>query len=74
MYDHDFYARMDNLMIHLLEELALNFLYALYATVRYALIQPVRLVEYIWCYIQDERECERAETIRFENLKQNGHI
>ena len=74
MYDHEFYSRMDSLMIHLLGELALNVLYVLYAAVRYALLQPIRLVEYIWYCIQDERECERAETIRFENLKQNGHI
>ena len=42
--------------------------------VRYVLMQPIRLVEYIWYCIQIERECDREETIRFENLKRTGHI
>lgn len=37
-------------------------------------MQPIRLVEYIWYCIQIERECDREETIRFENLKRTGHI
>lgn len=36
--------------------------------------QMDRLVEYIWYCIQIERECDREETIRFENLKRTGHI
>lgn len=38
------------------------------------IMQPIRLVEYIWYCIQIERECDREETIRFENLKRTGHI
>ena len=74
MYDHDFYEQMDSLMVNLLVEVANNMLCVLYATVRNVLMQPIRLVEYIWYCIQIERECDRDETIRFENLKRTGHI
>ena len=62
------------LMVNLLVDLAINMVRVLYATVRYVLMQPIRLVEYIWYCIQIERECDREETIRFENLKRTGHI
>ena len=69
-----FYEQMDSLMVNLLVDLAINMVRVLYATVRYVLMQPIRLVEYIWYCIQIERECDREETIRFENLKRTGHI
>lgn len=74
MYDHDFYEQMDSLMVNLLLELAINMISVLYAAVRYILMQPIRLVEYIGYCIQMERVCDREETIRFENLKRTGHI
>lgn len=74
MYDHDFYEQMDSLMVNLLVDLAINMVCVLYAAVRYVLMQPVRLVKYIWYRIQLERACDRAETIRIENLKRTGHI
>lgn len=74
MYDYNFYEQMDSLMVNLLVDLAINMVRVLYATVRYVLMQPIRLVEYIWYCIQIERECDREETIRFENLKRTGHI
>ena len=69
MYDYNFYEQMDSLMVNLLVDLAINMVRVLYATVRYVLMQPIRLVEYIWYCIQIERKCDREETIRFENLK-----
>ena len=74
MYDHDFYEQMDDLMVTLLSNLAITFVYALLYAVLYVLVQPIRLVEYIWYCIRIERECDREETIRFENLKRTGHI
>lgn len=74
MYDHDFYEQMDSQMVGILVDLLIYILSVLYAVVWYLLIQPIRLVEYIRYCIQMERECDREETIRFENLKQNGHI
>ena len=74
MYDYDFYEQMDSLMVNLLLELVINMVCVLYAAVRYLLMQPIRLVEYIWYCIQIECECDREETIRFENLKRTGHI
>lgn len=74
MYDHDFYEQMDSQMVTLLMDLLIYMISALYAAVWYVLIQPIRLVEYIRYCIQMERECNREETIRFENLKRTGHI
>ena len=45
MYDHDFYEQMDSLMVNLLVDLAINMVCVLYATVRYVLMQPIRLAE-----------------------------
>lgn len=56
MYDYDFYEQMDSLMVNLLVDLAINMVRVLYATVRYVLMQPIRLVEYIWYCIRIERE------------------
>ena len=47
MYDYNFYEQMDSLMVNLLVDLAINMVRVLYATVRYVLMQPIRLVEYI---------------------------
>lgn len=74
MYDHDFYAKMDNLMMGVLKDFALRLVGTLWATVRYLMLQPVRLYEYIdWC-IQTELKNQRDEDIRFQSLKQNGRI
>ena len=74
MYNYKFYEEMDDLMVTLLSNMAITFVCALLYAVLYVLVQPVRLVKYIWYHIQLERACSRAETIRFENLKRNGHI
>lgn len=55
MYDYNFYEQMDSLMVNLLVDLAINMVRVLYATVRYVLMQPIRLVEYIWYCIQMQR-------------------
>lgn len=74
MYNYKFYEEMDDLMVTLLSNLAITFVYALLYAVLYVLVQPIRLVKYIWYRIQLERACNRAEAIRFENLKRTGHI
>lgn len=74
MYDYDFYEQMDSLMVNLLVDLAINTYRTVAYSTRTMLMQPIRLVEYIWYCIRIERECDREETIRFENLKRTGHI
>ena len=72
MYNHDYYATLDQAMVKQLKYTALNILRTLVAIALYLFLQPIRL------YIEDcfrmERECDREETIRFENLKRTGHI
>ena len=60
MYDYNFYEQMDSLMVNLLVDLAINMVRVLYATVRYVLMQPIRLVEYIWY----ERLSSRTGSLR----------
>lgn len=74
MYDYKFYGQMDDTMVALLSNLVWTIVLMLFYTVLYMLVQPVRLVKYIWYRIQLERACDRAETIRIENLKRTGHI
>ena len=74
MYDHDFYGQMDDTMVALLSNLVWTIVLVLFYTVLYMLTQPIRLVKYIRYRIQLERACNRAEAIRFENLKRTGHI
>ena len=78
MYNHDYYATLDQAMVKLLKHTALNGLRTLNAIAMYLFMQPIRLCEYIEDCIRMERDSERdsqKETeIRFENLKQNGHI
>ena len=74
MYDCDFYAKTDELMVSVWKDCAVQMIGTLWATVRYLMIQPVRLYEYIDSSIQAMRENQREEEIRFQNLKQNGRI
>ena len=68
MYDHDYYAKMDEAMVRVLKAVARSGLY------HYLKKQPTRLYEYIRYQIQLERDDQRETEIRFENLKQHGHI
>lgn len=74
MYDHDYYATLDQAMGKLLKHDAVNGLRTLIAIAMYLFMQPIRLCEYIEDCIQTERDNQRETEIRFENLEQNGHI
>lgn len=74
MYDHDYYATLDQGMGKLLKYTAMNGLRTLNAIAMYLFMQPIRLCEYIEDCIQTERDNQRETEIRFENLEQNGHI
>lgn len=67
MYDHDYYAKMDKAMVCVLRAVARS-------VYHYLKMQPTRLYEYIRYRIQLERDDQRETEIRFENLKQHGHI
>lgn len=74
MYDHDYYVTLDQAMVKLLKYTALNGLRTLIAIAVYLFMQPIRLCEYIEDCIRMERDSQKETEIRFENLKQNGHI
>jgi len=74
MYDHDYYATLDQAMVKLLKYTALNGLRTLIAIAVYLFMQPIRLCEYIEDCIRMERDSQKETEIRFENLTQNGHI
>lgn len=74
MYNHDYYATLDQAMVKLLKHTALNGLRTLNAIAMYLFMQPIRLCEYIDDCIRMERDSQKETEIRFENLKQNGHI
>lgn len=74
MYDYDYYATLDQAMVKLLKYTALNGLRTLIAIAVYLFMQPIRLCEYIEDCIRMERDSQKKTEIRFENLKQHGHI
>lgn len=74
MYNHDYYATLDQAMVKLLKHTALNGLRTLTAIAMYLFMQPIRLCEYIEDCIRMERDSQKETEIRFENLKQHGHI
>lgn len=74
MYNYDYYATLDQAMVKLLKHTALNSLRTLIAIALYLFMQPIRLCEYIEDCIRMERDSQKETEIRFENLKQNGHI
>ena len=74
MYDHDYYATLDQAMVKLLKYTALNGLRTLIAIAVYLFMQPIRLCDYIEDCIRMERDSQKKTEIRFENLKQHGHI
>ena len=74
MYDHDYYAKMDKAMVRVLKAVARSVGYGFTGLYHYLKKQPTRLYEYIRYQIQLERDDQRETEIRFENLKQYGHI
>ena len=74
MYNHDDSATLDQAMVKQLKYTALNILRTLIAIALYLFLQPVRLYEYIEDCFRMERDSQKETEIRFENLKQNGHI
>ena len=74
MYNHDYYATLDQAMVKQLKYTALNILRTLIAIALYLFLQPVRLYEYIEDCFRMERDSQKETEIRFENLKQHGHI
>ena len=74
MYDYDFYEMMDYEMLHALKS-ALNAIgKALIFIVLYIPIQPARACYWIRECIENEKQTQREEKIRFRNLKRTGHI
>lgn len=74
MYNHDYYATLDRAMVKRLKYTALNILRTLIAIALYLFMQLVRLYEYIEYCFRMERDSQKETEIRFENLKQHGHI
>lgn len=74
MYDHDYYAMLDKIMVRILKEVARSVKYGFTGLYRYLKKQPTRLYEYICYQIQLERDDQRDTEIRFRNLKRNGRI
>lgn len=74
MYDHDYYAKMDKAMVRVLKAVARSVGYGFTGLYHYLKKQPIRLCEYIEDCIQTERDNQHEAEIRFENLKQHGHI
>ena len=74
MFDKDYYEAMDRVMVDTLKGTALTVVHTIIAIVYYLLMQPIRLYDAIRDYIETERTSQREETIRFQNLKRNGHI
>lgn len=74
MYNRDYYARVDATMMNMWKDFGRKLLQVLDGTMRYMLICPLRLYEYIYDCVQEElnRRCDKE--IRFQNLKQNGRI
>ena len=68
MYNHDYYATLDQAMVKLLKHTALNRLRTLNAIAMYLFMQPIRLCEYIEDCIRMERDSQKETEIRFENL------
>lgn len=52
----------------------IGFMLFVYGTMRYVLTLPIRTYEYIYDTISGELTSQRGSKIRFQNLKQNGHI
>ena len=74
MYDHDYYAKMDKSMVRVLKPVVRSVGYGFSGLYHSLKKQPIRLYEYIRYQIQLERDDQRETEIRFENLKQHGHI
>ena len=74
MYDHDYYAKMDKAMVRVLKAVARSVGYGFTGLYHYLKKQPIRLYEYIRYRNQLESDYQRETDIRFENLKQHGHI
>lgn len=74
MYNHDYYATLDQAMVKQLKYTALNILRTLIAIALYLFLQPVRLYEYVEDCFRMERDSQKETEIRFDNLKRNGHI
>jgi len=74
MYDRNYYAQVDDVMMKLWKDFGRRLLHVLDGTMRYVLTLPIRMYEYIYDTISGELESQRGSRIRFQNLKQDGHI
>lgn len=74
MYDHEFYAKVDGLVMAVWKDFGRKVLGVLGITVYYAILMPIRLYEYIRDCMETERKSQREEANRFRALKENGHI
>lgn len=74
MYDREYYAKLDSIMMDMWKSVGRDLLTALKCVVLYTKACWRRPYEYICDYIQMEKENQRKEENRFKTLKQNGHI
>lgn len=74
MYNRNYYAQVDDVMMKLWKDFGRRLLRVLDGTMRYVLTLPIRLYEYIYDTISGELESQRGSRIRFQNLKRDGHI
>lgn len=74
MYNRDYYAHVDAVMGNMWKDFGKKLLQVLDGTLRYLLILPIRLYEYCYDCIAEEAKSRREENVRFQNVKQNGHI
>lgn len=74
MYDYNYFKTMDRIMVEILIDTALVIFQTIAAIAWYLVLQLIRLYYYIADLIEEEKKSQHEETIRFQNLKRNGHI
>lgn len=74
MYDHDYYAKMDEAMVRVLKAVVRSVGYGFTGLYHYLKKQPTRLYEYIRYRIQLECDSQSEIDVRFKRLKRYGHI
>ena len=74
MYDHDYYAAMDQKIIQTLKDVAWMMGLGALALMCYIILQPLRLFEFICGTVKTGHNAQTEQSIRFDNLKRYGHI
>lgn len=74
MFDKSYYEALDRAMVEALKGTAKAVILTMIGVVCYLLMQPIRLYDSICDCIATEKQSQREEAIRFQNLKRHGHI